>query len=135
MNQTKTIAIFLSVSFLFTALAGCVQTTCDISGEIDNSLGYADDVVVHFVTKNCKTCPWQIQASAKAYKGVKSFCFAYNNVYDGNAKLLFDDAERFLKGDEVGDDIGHDITAGDYTFSVDEDGTIRDSDGNVYSFF
>lgn len=56
-------------------------------------------------------------------------------MYEGDAKLVFDDAERFLKGDEVSDGTGHEFTAGDYTFSVDEDGTVRDSDGNVYSFF
>jgi hypothetical protein len=131
MNQKPLFAGFFAVSFLFTALAGCVQTSCDLSGEIDNSLGYADDIVVHLVTKDCKTCPWQVKASAYAYTGVKSFCFAY----DGDAKLVFDDAERFFKGDEVSDGIGHEFTAGDYTFSVDEDGTIRDSEGNVYSFF
>lgn len=131
MNHRYGAVAFISLSLVFTSLAGCIQTTCDISGEIDNSLGYADDVVVHLVTKDCKTCPWQVKASAYAYTGVKNFCF----VYDGDAKLVFDDAERFLKGDEVSDGIGHELTAGDYTFSVDEDGTIRDSDGNVYSFF
>lgn len=57
MNQKPIIAAFLAVSFLFTSLAGCMQTSCDISGEIANSLGLADDVAVHLVTKDCKTCP------------------------------------------------------------------------------
>lgn len=117
--------------FFSSGMPGCLEATCDISGEIDNSLGFADDVVVHLVTKTCKTCPWQVTASVYAYKGVKDFCF----VYDGDAKLLFDEAENFLKGDEVSEDIGYDFTAGEYIFSVDEDGTVRDSDGNIYSFF
>lgn len=125
------VSVLVILMFLLTAIPGCLESTCDISGEIDNSLGFADDVVVHLVEKNCKTCPWQVTASVFAYKGVKSFCFGY----DGDAKLLFDNAENFLKGDEVSEDIGFEFTAGEYTFLVDEDGTVRDSEGNIYSFF
>ena len=125
------ISVLVILMFFSTAIPGCLESTCDITGEIDNSLGFADDVVVHLVEKNCKTCPWQVTASVFAYKGVKSFCFGY----DGDAKLLFDNAENFLKGDEVSEDIGFEFTAGKYTFLVDEDGTIRDSEGNIYSFF
>ena len=125
------ISVLVILMFFSTAIPGCLESTCDITGEIDNSLGFADDVVVHLVEKNCKTCPWQVTASVFAYRGVKSFCFGY----DGGAKLLFDNAENFLKGDEVSEDIGFEFTAGEYTFLVDEDGTIRDSEGNIYSFF
>ena len=125
------VTFLVIVMFFSSGIPGCLETTCDISGEIDNSLGFADDVVVHLVEKNCKTCPWQVTASVFAYKGVKSFCFGY----DGNAKLLFDNAENFLKGDEVSEGIGYEFSAGDYMFSVDEDGAVRDSDGNIYSFF
>ena len=130
--MTKSALSFLVILMFFsTAIPGCIESTCDITGEIDNSLGYADEVAVHLVTKDCKTCPWQIKASAYAYDGVRDFCF----VYDGDAKLLFDDAKRFLKGDEVSEDIGYEFTAGEYNFLVDEDGNIRDSEGNIYSFF
>ena len=119
------------VMVFFTGLSGCLDNACDIQGEIDNSLGYTDDVVVHLVIKDCKTCPWQIKASAYAYQGMQDFCF----VYDGDAKLLFDDAKRYLEGDEISEDIGTEFTAGEYKFTVDADGVIRDSAGNLYSFF
>ena len=38
----------------FTGLSGCLDNACDIQGEIDNSLGYTDDVVVHLVIKDVK---------------------------------------------------------------------------------
>lgn len=125
------VSLLVILMFFSFGIPGCLETACDIHGEIDNSLGSNDEVIVHLVTKDCKTCPWQVKASAYAYSGVETFCF----VTDGDAKILFDNLNQYVKGDEISEGAGHEITSGEYDFTVGEDGTIKDSEGNIYSFF
>ena len=50
-------------------------------------------------------------------------------------RIFFADDRDIEVGDEISEDIGYDVTNGDFKYTVDEDGIIRDSEGNVYSFF
>ena len=114
-------------------MSGCIETTCDIHAEIDNAAGGKDEVAIYLVTQKCPSCPWQVKAAAYAYKGTGIICWAIEN--EEPIRIFFADDRDIEVGDEISEDIGYDVTNGDFKYTVDEDGIIRDSEGNVYSFF
>jgi len=131
--QKLTLAILLSAMVCTIPMSGCIETTCDIHAEIDNSLGYVDEVAVMLITKKCDSCPWQVKAAAWTYKGIDRVCWVYDNKEE--IRVFFTEDKDITVGDEIYDDIGYDVSKGDFKYTIDEDGIIRDSEGNVYSFF
>ena len=124
----------MAVLVFSSSLTGCLEESCEVRTALDTSLGPTDEfVLVH--AKKTPSGAWQVKAVVYCYQGSEALC---SEMGQESVRMFITQVKVSVGDliDETADHYFRDLQKGDELhFTIDEDGIVRDSEGEVYQFY